>query len=383
MDFKGKRILVCDGFAGQIPGVLRQLHELECVATTLCSSRLDPGFTSRYPVERIVVKGYKENLTIREKAISQWIYSGQFDVVLPVSDQTTDIVTRGSEKYSRVVRIAAAPFEAFSKAYDKSQTFLGCEHANVPCPKTYHQGDDLDSFLDQVQFPLAVKPRNGHGAIGFRRVDTRDEIITLIDEGLLVPEDNVIQEFIPQDDVQYLCYLFIDHDRQVKTALTVEKQRWFPVNGGALCFGRVTDRPDIIQMSSKLLWELNWLGFGEVCYINDPRDNTPKVIEINGRIPASVRICFLNGFNVVRQLLELAYGEDVTRYITTQKPGMGIRCFQTDFLWLLQSSSKHKLRKWLDCRNVKDLMFDIRDPLPFFSYSIKNTINYRKEMSHR
>ena len=49
MDFKGKRILVLDGYGRQVATIVQQLHDMGCVVATLNTSRLDVGYTSRYP----------------------------------------------------------------------------------------------------------------------------------------------------------------------------------------------------------------------------------------------------------------------------------------------------------------------------------------------
>ena len=57
MDYKGKRVLVLDGFGRQQASILRQLHDLKCIITTVNDSKLDVGYASHYPHHRIVEKG--------------------------------------------------------------------------------------------------------------------------------------------------------------------------------------------------------------------------------------------------------------------------------------------------------------------------------------
>ena len=72
MNFKEIKVLLLDGYGRQIPGMLWMLHDLGCEITTLNSSKLDPGYASRYPDHKIVVKGLKDDLSIMEKAIEEY-----------------------------------------------------------------------------------------------------------------------------------------------------------------------------------------------------------------------------------------------------------------------------------------------------------------------
>ena len=384
MDFKGLKVLLLDGFGRQIPGMLRQLHEIGCEVTTLNSSRLDPGYASRYPKHKIVIKGLKDDSEILEEAVEAEITSGKYDVVIPITDKSTDYVTKNEERFGSFVKIAAAPYSAFIKAYDKEETLRVCQEIGVPCPLTRMDDETVEEYVAKAKFPLALKPRKGTGSIGFRKVDTPEELFELISSGAVIPEQYVIQEFIPQDDIQYVVYMFVDRNGETKSSLSVAKRRWFPVDGGSMCLGQAVDRPDLVEYSKKLLNGVNWTGYCQVGYINDPRDNVPKILEINGRIPASVKICHLCGANIAQQLIEFAYGEEVTPFTTDIRNGIKLRYFQTDFLWFLKSKNRFKSKpSWFNPLNTKDYIFSWRDPWPFFAYSLRGLFSYKKEMKKR
>lgn len=384
MDFSKVRVLVLDGFGRQIPGMLRQLHDIGCQVTTVSSSKLDPGYASRYPHKKIVVKGIKNDVDLLAKTVDELVFSDEFDVIIPVTDISTDYVSKSREKYEGHVKVAAAPYEAFINAYDKEKTLIACEKVGVPCPLTRTDDETVEEYVKRAKFPLALKPRKGTGSIGFRKVETKEELEELIASGKVVPEQYVIQEFIPQDDIQYVTYMFVDGDGEVKSVMTAAKRRWFPVDGGSMCLGQAVDRPDLEEYSKKLLQAIGWSGFCQVGYINDPRDNVPKILEINGRIPASVKICYLCGCNIMQQLIEFALGEPVTAFKTDIRKGISLRYSQTDFLWFLKSKNRFKSKpSWFKITNTKDYIFSIADPWPYFAYSIKGMRNYDKEMEKR
>ena len=83
------------------------------------------------------------------------------------------------------------------------------EQCNLRCSYCYYKDtqsarhnvmDDetLDEYLATVSFPLALKPREGRGSVGFKKVNNREELDKLIAEGTVKVEEYVIQEFIDE-----------------------------------------------------------------------------------------------------------------------------------------------------------------------------------------
>lgn len=384
MDFKGIRVLVLDGYGRQIPSVLRQLHDLGCVITTVSCSKCDPGYASRYPHKRILSPDFKDDMAVMEELIDRELCSGKYDAVIPVLESSTNFIVKNADKYEKYVKIAAAPYEAFIMAYDKEETLRICQKIGVPCPITKMDNETLEEYLSKVQFPLALKPRKGTGSIGFHKVETKEELYELIHCGKVVPEEYVIQEFIPQDDIQFVNYIVMDDNGEVRSSLVAEKRRWFPIDGGSACLLKTVNRHDIELMSCKLLKAIGWKGYCQVGYINDPRNNTPKILEINGRIPASIRLCYLCGINVIQQMLELAYVGAVTPFMNNKNIGVSLRYLQTDVLWFVKSKNRFKAKpNWFNFYKNYDYIFSIRDPWPFFAYTFKGIFRYKKEMEHR
>ena len=134
--YLGKKVLLLDGYGRQVPSLLHQLRQLGCKVTTMCESKLDVGYTSRYPSRRIVVHGIREDEAIYRKAIEQELKYG-YDILFPILERATDICTDGPiQKEYPDLKIIAASREAFLKAYDKQQTMKVCMENHIPCPIT-------------------------------------------------------------------------------------------------------------------------------------------------------------------------------------------------------------------------------------------------------
>lgn len=384
MNFEKLRVLVLDGYGRQVPSILQQLHDLGCISTTLNCSKLDVGYTSHYPAKKIVEPQTRYDKDALKAVLDREILSGQYDAVLPMLEPATEVLTKNIDVYKKYVKVVAAPYNSFMKAYDKQVTMRICMENGIPCPITKLDTESLGEYLSKVSFPLACKPRKGTGSIGFYKVDNIEELNKLVDSGSLVVEDYVIQEYIPQTDMQYGAYLMIGLNQQMKSALVVEKTRWYPIGGGAGCLIRTVNSDEMIDYSEWLLKALKWRGFGHLGFIMDPRDKVPKLMEINGRIPASIKICKYAGIPIVEQLLLTSFDEDCPKHEHPIQEDLRLRYFQTDVMWFLQSPNRWKVKpSWFNNRRTKDYIFSWRDPIPFFSYTISHIKTMRADMEKR
>lgn len=383
-EFKGTRVLVLDGYGRQIPTILRQLHDLGCVVTTVNASKLDCGYTSRYPNKKILCPGCKSDMAELKELLDKEITSGQYDVVFPMLEPATDILLTNEVVYEKYVKIIAAPEPAFRKAEDKQQTMMACMDNGIPCPITKRDDETFDEYIAKVGYPIAVKPRKGTGSVGFHCVENEEQMSTLRLQGFK-DEENVIQEYIPQTDTQYMGFFMLGENQELKTALIVEKHRWYPIDGGSSCYIQTINRPDLIENGYKLLKTIGWKGEAHLDFIGDPReDGLPKIMEVNGRIPASVKMCWVAGIPLVEQELQYACGKPIDTCLKKVPEGMGLRYFQTDFLWLLKSPNRFKTKpSWFNFKNSKDYIWSVKDPIPFISYTISHLLTFKVEMKKR
>lgn len=383
--YLGKKVLLLDGYGRQIPSILHQLHQLGCVITTMCESKLDVGYTSRYPHKRIVVHGIREDKEIYRQAIEKELEIENYDIIFPILEKATDICIDGTlqTRYPEL-KIIAATRVSFHKAYNKQETMRICMENDIPCPITKMDGETLEEFLNKVKFPICAKPRKGSGGAGFKRISCREELDAYIADGTIKVEEYVIQELIPKGGSQYGSYVMMDKNHKAQYIMSVEACRWFPIDGGPGCYIRTINRESMTECARKLMEKLEWTNFGHVGYIMDPRDNTPKVMEINGRIPAGIKICELAGMEPVKNMLDLAYGKELLPVCKTVPEHMALRYFHTDLLWFLKNPDRFKAKpSWFHCAKQHDYIFSWADPIPFFSYAIEHVMSYKKDMAKR
>ena len=143
------------------------------------------------------------------------------------------------------------------------------------------------------------------------------------------------------------------------------------------------ERADIVESCTKLLKIINWRGAADIDLIVDPRDNVAKIMEINPRVSGSVKICFDAGVDQARQMLDAAFGEEVTEY-KTYELGRRLRCSQTDLLWFIKSPDRFKAKpSWFSVYKTRDQIFTWSDPIPYIAFSLSGLTKYKTEMKKR
>lgn len=383
MDFKKIRVLLTDGGARQSMTILRGLKEIGCHVTVICSSRMDVCCASRLPDKKIVHPDGAGSYAGFEALLDRLVKSGEYDVLLPVAEITTNKVTQHEDEYKKYLKIACAPREAYIQAFNKQSTFETAMEIGIPCPYTRRLGQSVEDFLAHAKFPVIIKPRQGLGSIGFHKFETEAEFRALLESEKFDPDHYVIQEFV-EFDKRIGTYIFVDQNNEICCSMAQDVLRWFPIDAGTAVLIRSVDAPEAIRYSCELLRAMNWRGFANVGFMIDRHTGKPMLLEINGRISAGVKLSLMCGINLARQLVELACDQPVTKYPENNKFGLMARHTHADVTWFLKSPERFRCKpSWFSWKNTKDLVFWLDDPLPFFAYSIRKLTTFRDGMEKR
>lgn len=384
MIFQNIAVLLVDGADRQVLPLAKAYRKLGCRVATVNGSKLDLGFTSKYPTEKILDPLMKKSKADHLRIIKELLKTGKYDVIVTTSDDTAEQLSLIRTDYEKYARFTTNYPNLFYKAYNKNITMSVCMQEKIPCPKTYFGVKSItDLPIDDVFFPMVVKPASSFGAIGFHRVDNYEQLKALILKLGNDTEKYVFQEYIPQTSLQYECAMFIDQNNEVKAACVFSKNRWFPVNGGSSTCNVTVDRQDIVDSCTRLLKTIEWRGAADIDLIQDPRDNTAKIMEINPRVSGSIKVVIDAGVNIAQQMIELANNKEVTSYLPYDKD-VRLRCIHTDVLWFLKSPNRFKSSpSWFSWKHTSDQVWSFSDPLPFFAFSLQALRRYRSEMKKR
>ena len=372
-EYSKVRVLLIEGRARQIMPLMESLHKLGCHVTTFNTTKLDLGYVSHYPDKKILSFCHEKDPERSWECVSMELKTGNYDLVIPLNDFPAIMLSQKKEELKPYVTVAANDWDVFQYASDKLKTMKACMENDVPCPKTFVADESLNdlSSLD-LTFPVCIKPRTGYSAMGFRVIENPadlEHIVAATKEKYGAP---LIQEYIPQTGLQYKAELFVDKNGDIKSCCMFSKLRWYPLSGGSSSLNKSVYRQDIMENSIKLLKAIGWRGYADFDYIEDPRDGIAKVMEINPRITAGVKLCYMCGVNFSEQIVQDHLNMPVTEYMDYPE-GKYLRYMHTDLLWFIKSPERFSSRpSWFDFRNTGDQVWSIKDPLPWFAYTLAN-----------
>lgn len=383
MDFTKVRVLLVDGGARQTLTILHGLKEIGCHVTVLCSSKNDVCYNSKLPDKKLLNPEAAGSYDGFEDAVLALVRSGDYDVLFPVAEITTNKVTLHEDEIKQYVKLACAPRAAYIQAFNKQNTFDKAMEIGIPCPYTRRSDQSVDDFLSHAKFPVIIKPRQGLGSIGFHKFKTREEFDEALNNHTFDPEQNVIQEFVEFDN-RIGTYVLTDRNGDPKMSMAQDVLRWYPLDAGTAVLVQSIDAPEAIQYSKDLLKALGWQGFANCGFMIDKHTGMPKLLEINGRITANVKISWMCGFNVAKQLIEMAFDEPVSDYGDNVKFGMMTRHLQADLMWFVKSKTRFTCKpSWFNWKNTEDLVYWKHDVKPFFTYTFQKLFGYKEAMNKR
>lgn len=361
----------------------RGLKELGCHVTVVCSTRYEACYASKLPDKKIVFEDFYVD---REKTLAfciEEVKSSRYDVIMPIGELSTSLVSPHEDEFKKYVKVACAPMKAYVQAYNKQNTFDKAIEIGTPCPYTRHSKQSVDDYLKNAKFPLIVKPRQGLGSIGFHKFESLEELKEWLVKPSFNIDDYVLQEFI-EFDHRIGTLVFMDEEGNVCTSYNTDVLRQFPPDAGSAILIKTTQAQDVQEHFVHLLRELHWQGYAAGCFMIEKTTGNPKLLEINGRIPATVKLAFMCGFNIARQMLEMAYGEKVTQYPYYTGKDMYVRHFGTDLAWFLKSKDRFRAKpSWFSWKDTCDVLYSKDDSMPFWSNLWLDIMSFRVKMKQK
>lgn len=367
------RVLILDSGRQALP-FLRSLKRNGHYVAIACGSRLTTGYFSRYADKRLIWPNYFQDPKGFKEKLIEYLRNHQPDVTLSVGDISAQIISENKPEILKWTKVTVPDLEIFNRGVDKASVMSYCMDNQIPCPKTFFvEEKNLKNNVKEMLFPVMVKPRRGLGAIGLHRFETAEEVLAHYERLEAMHGDLLIQEFIPQNGgMQFQAEAFLDVDSKMMVCMVIEKPRFFPVTGGTSTANVTIDRRDIQESVRRLLEGIQWTGAADVDLILDPRDNVPKILEINPRVTAGIKIGFAAGIDYADLHLRLAMGQDIPK-IDSYKLGVYSRNLCMDILWYIfadmkmRKSTKPSFFKFIG-KDVCYQNFAVDDPLPFLGF---------------
>lgn len=358
---------ILDGQTVQALIVAKQLNKAGYRVILFCDSRLSYGYYTKYAHERIICPSPETQVEEFNTFFLKYLENNGLDVVIPMTDYSARYLSKNKMTLLDKVAFSMPDYDIFMNGYDKNKLMKVCAENNIPHPKTI----DLSSLengceVSGFKFPALIKPNQAAGARGFKKVNNFDELWGSYNAIYEEFGNCHAQEFIPKGGRQFEAQILIKENEVIMSTIN-EQIRYYPKEGGSSCFNQTVQNEHIIEICTKALRLIKWEGFADFDLIEDPRDGSIKIMEINPRVPACIKASVIAGVDFPKAIVELSLNQAITTY--TYKPGYYLRYFSLDLLWLFSSKNKLRLLKsWRTNFFSKKHFFqdgEIWDPIPF------------------
>ena len=291
------------------------------------------------------------------KEIDLHLGQTKYDVLIPVHDVALTICKQFKAQLSLHTKILYVnPDETQIFCSDKYALWRECKNLELPVPFSIiiKELTDLES-LPAISFPCIAKPVSStvysNGKIfsySVKKINSREELVDFVREKIETVAV-MIQEILTGG---FGCgYNFLSVNGQVINAYA--HQRINEAHGGGQSSYRKTipsGEYNIESYSKNLVAQINWTGIAMIEYrvVN----NTPYIMEINGRGWGSLELGIFAGCNLPVDMIKALYlNEPVLPYQFT-KPVFA-RNLLNEFVWVLKFRSITAFFKWLaSCRNI-------------------------------
>ena len=306
----------------------------------VASSKLDVTYYSKYVsffVELSLKCPTNETLTSLCSIIKEYICR----VVIPMSDTAAEFLSVNKLEIERLTNAKCAidNYSKFVIAYSKKSLLELCEQHSIPHPKTVPlTADNLYEVSKIVSFPALIKPDHSVGARGITLVNNIEELKQKFVEVENVYGTATLQTYIDHKGRPYYnVMLYRNTCGIILSSVIFEIKRYYPVRGGSSSYGETIESPELLSLCSQVLNALNWYGFADFDVLKDENGKF-LIIEMNPRVPASLRAAAISGVNFPEIIVNDVLGLKQKNYLYT--PGKKLRYLGLDIMWFIASSDR-------------------------------------------
>lgn len=278
---------------------------------------------------------------------SEQVYSilekEKYNVLIPMVDKNVSFLSENKlfieDKFG--CRCACVGYDVLKIVEDKHLFMEFCQCNGIPHPETCVISEDCCAeAADKVGFPALIKPDFSIGARGITLVNSAEELKEKFSKIKAVYGECTLQEYIDNKEYYYNVMLYRNAEGQFLAYTIIKIVRMYPINAGSsTCCISVEDR-ELLQICKDCLDKLNWVGMADFDVLQRPDNKEFKIIEINARVPASLKGSLASGVNFSEVITKDIMAEPVPEY--NYQTGKILRYLGTDILWFLKSKNRFK-----------------------------------------
>jgi predicted ATP-grasp superfamily ATP-dependent carboligase len=298
-------------------------------------------------------------------------------IIFPNSDEMVYVLSKYKNILEEFYRIPTPGWEVIQNVYIKKNTYQLAEKFGIPIPVTYYP-DSLEDLVElSLNYPLVIKPSirdNFYSKVKIKafRINNKEELVKTYEYvcSIIEPSEVLVQELIPGGPNHLYSFCPFFKNGEVLTSIMARRSRQHPMDfGHASTFAELVDIPEIQEIAEKFLGLINYYGFAEVEFMQDPRDGNYKLIEVNPRVWGWHSIAIASGVDLPYLLYQDMMGEKMDFRLPVDNMKW-IRLI-TDVPTVLSEIIRGRLRIRDYLKTMKGqktfAVFALNDPLPFLA----------------
>ena len=320
-------------------------------ARVICGSefRFNAGFYSRGCRERHVYPSPRHNPVEFQQWLLDFLARREIALLFPIGHYGSALVSEIQDDVRLHTRLVLPPHEIFRQGYEKIPTLKAASAAGVAIPETWYPADHgggIEAVLPLIsRWPVLIKPSVGVGARGIIWCHSADDVRKQYADIERQFGTCFLQDFVPPGGMQYKVDMLVDDAQRRLAAIVYGKTRMYPPDGGSSVLNFSADRPDILDAAERVLTQLRWTGFCDFDFVVDPRDDVPRLMEINPRFPECMHMGTSVGIDFPGMIFDMAMGKPVTPVLDYPKDRF-LRFMVGDLLWFLRVDNRRRFSTW-------------------------------------
>jgi predicted ATP-grasp superfamily ATP-dependent carboligase len=331
-------VLVTDGHFRKTLAVVRSLGRKGISVTVGERTFLNTSFFSKYCTRHLIYPSPRRSPDQFIEFLLKEIKENHYDCLFPMEEETLLLMAKYHSEISQYTCLLIPDLKKIEFVRDKGNLMQFAETNGIPIPKTHTlpPTQSLPPWGGGGDEGYVIKPRISSGSFGIVYVKKREDLIPSYQTVHAQYPFPIIQEWIPDGDGTFGFSALFDEASNIKAAFVHKKLRMYPIQGGPSTLREGVEHPQIMELGLSLLKSLNWVGVGMLEFKVDPRDGTPKLMELNPRFWGSLQLAIVSGVDFPYLILRIARRESFES-ILHYKVGKHCR-------WLLLGDILHFLK---------------------------------------
>ena len=280
-----------------------------------------------------------------KRELLQIVSDYKMDLILPMEDaQAISLSQCKNEIEKSGVKCAVMDWNVFSWVSNKTEFLSFCKQNDLPHPKTASLIDDeehLRKVAQIVGFPALIKPSYSEGAKGISKVNNIEELLAKASLTIKEYGECSLQEYIVSKDYYYNVMLYRGLDGSWGNHCIIKILRYYPIGGGSSSLCVTVENEKLLDICKRTLEKIDWKGFADFDVLEKDEEDY-KIIEINPRVPASLRAAAISGINFPEIILSDMLSNSYPHY--EYKTGNYLRYLGLDIAWFLASPRRWRIK---------------------------------------